>query len=162
MEYHYIIRISANYFQLLQKTHITYFDTKNIKGYEIAGSDLIFCDFLFMHRNNTKDLNASESSYNDNFTFQTKSFFTSTPVNRMLTEVVEQENNSSEINSSFDSLDGRRLVNIKYIFESIQSIKHQGFDCTFRDLEFTKEKRKGFCSTFCFTCKVLIKENLRQ
>ena len=75
-----------------------------------------------MHRNNTKDLNAAESSYNDNFTLQTKSFSTSTPVNKMLTEVVEQENNRSEINSSFDSLDGRRLVNIKYIFESIHSI----------------------------------------
>ena len=116
-----------------------------------------------MHRNNTNDLNAAESSYNDNFTFQIKSFFASTPVNRMLTEVIEQENNSSEINSSFDSLDGRRLVNIKYIFESIQSIKHQGFDCTFRDLEFTKEKRKGFCSTFCFTCKVCgSKENINS
>lgn len=116
-----------------------------------------------MHRNNTNDLNAAESSYNDNFTFQTKSFFASTSVNRILTEVVEQENNSSEINSSFDSLDGRRLVNIKYIFESIQSIKHKGFDCTFRDLEFSKEKRKGFFSTFCFTCKVCgSKENINS
>ncbi|KAL4147801.1 hypothetical protein QTP88_002150 [Uroleucon formosanum] len=104
-------------------------------------------------RRYTNDLNAAESSYNDNFTFQTKSFFASTPINRITTEVVEQENNSSEINSSFDSLDGR-LVNIKYIFEAIQSIKHQGFDYTFRDLEFNKEKRKGFVSTFCFTCKV--------
>jgi len=117
----------------MQKTHITYFDTKTIKGYEIAGSDLICCDFLFVHRNYTNDLNAAESLYNDNSTFQTKSFFASTTVNRMLTEVVEKEINSSDINSSFDSLDGKRLVNIKYLFESIQSIKHQGFDCTFRD-----------------------------
>lgn len=111
-----------------------------------------------MHRTNTNDVEFinAESSYYDNFTsHQTKSFFASTPFNtKLLTEVVEQENNSTEVNNSFDSLNGRRLVNIRYIFESIQSIKHQGFDCTFRDLEFTKEKRKGFFSTFCFTCKL--------
>jgi len=111
-----------------------------------------------MHRTNTNDVEFinAESSYHDNFTsHQTKSFFASTPFNtKLFTEVVEQENNNTEVNNSFDSLNGRRLVNIRYIFESIQSIKHQGFDCTFRDLEFTKEKRKGFFSTFCFTCKL--------
>ncbi|XP_022160289.1 uncharacterized protein LOC111026498 isoform X3 [Myzus persicae] len=104
--------------------------------------------------NDLKFMNA-ESSYHDNFAFQTKSFFASTPLNtKLFTEVLGEENNSAEINNSFNCLDGRRLVNIRYIFESIQSIRHQGFDCSFRDLEFTKEKRKGFCSTFCFTCKV--------
>jgi len=110
-----------------------------------------------VHRTKTNDLKCinAESSYNDNFAFQTKSFFASSPVNtELFTEVFEEENNSTEINNSFNSLDGRRLVNIRYIFESIQSIRHQGFDCSFRDLEFTKEKRKGFFSTFCFTCKV--------
>lgn len=116
-----------------------------------------------MHRTNTNDVEFinAESLYHDNFTsHQTKSYFASTPLNiKLFTEVVEQENNNTEVNNSFDSLNGRRLVNIRYIFESIQSIKHQGFDCTFRDLEFTKEKRKGFFSTFCFTCKLCGKRN---
>lgn len=37
-----------------------------------------------------------------------------------------------------DDLEGRRIVNIKYFFKTIQSIKHDGFDCSFRDLEFKK------------------------
>lgn len=56
---------------------------------------------------------------------------------------------------------GRRFVNIKHIFDSIQSIKHEGFDCTFSDLKFVNEIRKGFFSTFVFTCKVCgKKENI--
>ncbi|KAE9534064.1 hypothetical protein AGLY_008800 [Aphis glycines] len=117
-------------------------------------------------RTNTNDVEFinAESLYHDNFTSQTKSFFASTLFNtKLLTEVVEQENNSTEVNNAFDSLNGRRLVNIRYIFESIQSIKHQGFDCTFHDLEFTKEKRKGFFSTFCFTCKLCgLKETINS
>lgn len=51
---------------------------------------------------------------------------------------------------------------IRYIFESIQSIKRQLFDCTFRDLKFTEEKKKkGFYSTYCFTCTIYgLKENI--
>lgn len=99
---------------------------------------------------------SADSSYHENFESQNKSILASTPLNTKLsTKVVfEEAKNASEINNSFNSMDGRRLVNIKYVFESIQSIKHQGFDCSFRDLEFTKEKRKGFFSTFYFFCKI--------
>lgn len=55
---------------------------------------------------------------------------------------------------------GRRFVNIKHIFDSIQSIKHEGFDCTFSDLKFVNEIRKGFFSTFVFTCKVCGKKEI--
>jgi hypothetical protein len=40
------------------------------------------------------------------------------------------------------------------MFETIQFIKHTGFDCTFSDLKFSKEIRNGFFSTFYFNCKV--------
>lgn len=63
----------------------------------------------------------------------------------------------------FENLEGRRIVNIKHIFDSIQSINHKGFECTFLDLEFTKEKRVGFFSTFYFICKVCgMKENIHS
>jgi len=65
------------------------------------------------------------------------------------------------LSSSYDdegdsskNLEGRRIVNIRHIFESIQSINHKGFECSFCDLEFCKEGRKGFVSIFYFTCKI--------
>jgi len=51
-------------------------------------------------------------------------------------------------------LEGRRIVDLKHIFQSLQSIQHLGFDCSFRDLEFVRENRKGYYSTFQFNCKV--------
>lgn len=73
------------------------------------------------------------------------------------------DSNITELNDSFKDMEGRRFVNIKHVFESIQSIKHVGFDCTFSDLEFTKEIRKGFFSTFIFICKICGKnENIHS
>lgn len=43
---------------------------------------------------------------------------------------------------------------MRHIFNSIQLINHKGFECSFRDLEFLKERRKGFISTFYFACKI--------
>jgi len=72
-----------------------------------------------------------------------------------------RDDKSTEINNSLRNIEGRRFVNIRHIFESIQSIKHVGFDCTFSDLEFTNEIRKGFFSIFVFTCKICgKKENI--
>lgn len=71
------------------------------------------------------------------------------------------DNDITDLNDSFKDMEGRRFVNIKHIFESIQLIKHVGFDCTFSDLEFTKEIRKGFFSNFLFICKICgKKENI--
>lgn len=63
-----------------------------------------------------------------------------------------------------ETLEGRRIVDIKHLFSSLQSIiHHQGFNCTFRDLEFLNEIRKGCLSTFQFKCKVCgIKENINS
>jgi hypothetical protein len=100
---------------------------------------------------------------------QTPSFFTSTPMNTKSIAKkkfepslsVETTNITEEVNNSFENLEGRRIVNIRHIFESIQSIKHIGFECTFRDLEFVKEIRTGFFSKFCFICKIChIQENI--
>lgn len=63
----------------------------------------------------------------------------------------------------WETLEGRRIVDIKHLFNSLQSIHHQGFNCTFRDLEFLNEIRKGYLSTFQFKCKVCsIKENINS
>ncbi|KAL5238353.1 hypothetical protein ACI65C_005763 [Semiaphis heraclei] len=107
-----------------------------------------------------------ESSYLENCN-QTRSItFTSTPINscklipkQLFKPSASIENdNITEVNNSLKDLEGRRFVNIKHIFESIKSIKHLGFDCTFSDLEFTNEIRKGFLSIFLFTCKVCSKK----
>lgn len=54
-------------------------------------------------------------------------------------------------------LQGRRFVDIGHIFKSIQCIRHEGFDCTFSNLYFVKENRKGYFSQFIFKCKMCCK-----
>lgn len=58
------------------------------------------------------------------------------------------------VDDKWAKLEGRRIVDLKHIFKSLQSIHHDGFECSFRDLEFEREIRKGYYSTFQFKCKV--------
>lgn len=53
---------------------------------------------------------------------------------------------------------GRRIVNISYLFKSIQSLKHDGFGCTFSDMDIISERRIGFRSIFTTKCKMCNKE----
>jgi len=59
-----------------------------------------------------------------------------------------------------DGIDGRRIVDIKYIFETISNIKHEPFGCNFSNLRFIKECRSGFYSRFIFKCKVCNKQEV--
>jgi len=46
---------------------------------------------------------------------------------------------TAEINktvNSWESLEGRRIIDVRYVFETIQSIKHLRFDCAFLYLKF--------------------------
>jgi len=52
------------------------------------------------------------------------------------------------------SLEGRRIVDIKYLFDQIQNSKHEHFDCSFLDMVFQSECRKGYMSVFNFRCKM--------
>lgn len=51
-------------------------------------------------------------------------------------------------------LQGRRVVDIGFLFKTIKNIKHNMFDCSFSDLKLINEKRNGFLSTFFFKCNV--------
>ncbi|KAF5273689.1 hypothetical protein FQA39_LY07379 [Lamprigera yunnana] len=58
-----------------------------------------------------------------------------------------------EPKESFD-FTGRRIVDIQYLFKCLQSLKHEGFNCTFSDVEITNKKRNGFRSIFTSKCKM--------
>ncbi|KAF5272895.1 hypothetical protein FQA39_LY07661 [Lamprigera yunnana] len=64
-----------------------------------------------------------------------------------------------EPQESFD-FTGRRIVDIQYLFKSLQSLKHEGFNCTFSDVEITNEKRICFGSIFTSKCKMCNKVDL--
>lgn len=51
-------------------------------------------------------------------------------------------------------LEGRRIVDINYLFSQIQKSRHDKFDCSFVDMEFKSEHRKGYISIFTFECKM--------
>ncbi|KAK4885602.1 hypothetical protein RN001_001873 [Aquatica leii] len=58
---------------------------------------------------------------------------------------------------------GRRIVNISYFFEQLISIRHEGFDCSFYDLNIISEKFEGLQSVFSFKCSVCNKiETIRN
>jgi len=80
---------------------------------------------------------SSESLFTENCN-QTHSIFISTPINscKLISKQLfkpsasKEDYDITEVNNSLKDLEGRRIVNIKHIFESIKSIKHEGFDCT--------------------------------
>jgi len=78
--------------------------------------------------------------------------------NNVTTELVtlhkHYENGELCNDDQWAKLEGRCIADIKHIFQSLQSIHHLGFDCSFKDLEFVKENKKGYYSTFQFNCKV--------
>lgn len=57
-------------------------------------------------------------------------------------------------NFNFSLLEGRRIVDINYLFTQIQESRHEKFDCSFVDMEFKSELRKGYISIFTFKCKM--------
>lgn len=63
---------------------------------------------------------------------------------------IDQNNIDEEINE----ISGRRIFNVKYLFEQMAAIDHTPFSCTFSNLRFVAEKRSGFKSTFMFKCKM--------
>lgn len=68
------------------------------------------------------------------------------------------EVNPSEYSTA--TLEGRRIVNIKWMFESMQRIANHSVLCSLDDIEFVKEVRRGLLSIFYFKCK-MCKEALK-
>lgn len=59
-----------------------------------------------------------------------------------------------------EQLEGRRLVDIKYIFSLISNIKHEHTNWSFAELKFIKKQRNGFMSQYIFECKMCKKVKL--
>jgi hypothetical protein len=57
-------------------------------------------------------------------------------------------------------INGRRIVDMQYVFDTISKIKHEPFNCTFSDLNLINETQSGFYSQFVFHCKVCNKEEI--
>lgn len=68
--------------------------------------------------------------------------------------VFDNDNGDNNEEVQNDKLTGRRIVDIKYLFSAISNTKHEHTDCTFSDLIFLKEQRKGFMSKYVFECKM--------
>lgn len=53
---------------------------------------------------------------------------------------------------------GRRIINIEYFLKSLQSIKHDLFDCNIQNLILKSEFKRGFFSEFNFECNLCKKK----
>jgi hypothetical protein len=49
---------------------------------------------------------------------------------------------------------GRKIVDINHLFLTLKSIKQQGFDCSFYDVDIINEKRYGLKSYFSYKCTI--------
>lgn len=65
-----------------------------------------------------------------------------------------------EDNNNKNVLTGRRIINIEYFLNSLQSIKHELFDCSIQNLVFKSEIQKGFFSEFHFECNLCRKKEV--
>ncbi|KAF0701763.1 Uncharacterized protein FWK35_00036722, partial [Aphis craccivora] len=68
-------------------------------------------------------------------------------------------NNSDEENNK-NFLSGRRIINVDYFLNSLQSIKHEPFNCSIQNLVFKSEIKKGFFSEFHFQCNLCRKKEV--
>lgn len=73
--------------------------------------------------------------------------------------MVIEPNSIVETNND-EVLEGRRIVDIKYLFSAISNIKHKDTDCTFTNLKFVSETRHGFHSDYLFECKMCKKQEI--
>ncbi|CAI6362985.1 unnamed protein product [Macrosiphum euphorbiae] len=64
------------------------------------------------------------------------------------------ESTNDEESVVLERLEGRRIVDINHLFEQIKKIRHEPFNCSFVDMLFISETRKGYMSVFTFKCKM--------
>lgn len=67
---------------------------------------------------------------------------------------LDADDNNLDETVQDEELEGRRIVDIKYLFSELSKIKHEHTDCTFADLKFLGELRTGFVSKYTFECKM--------
>ncbi|KAK4883030.1 hypothetical protein RN001_006349 [Aquatica leii] len=65
---------------------------------------------------------------------------------------LEIEMQQEEENFEYNNISGRRIVNITHLFKTLKSLKHEGFGCSFYDMDIVKEKRKGLESIYTVKC----------
>ncbi|XP_042143988.1 uncharacterized protein LOC120849343 [Ixodes scapularis] len=66
---------------------------------------------------------------------------------------------SEQAQASTSVLEGRRVVDIGHLFRSVQgACDHAPFSCSFADMAFVSEQRRGLHSSFTFVCKMCNKK----
>ncbi|XP_077285484.1 uncharacterized protein LOC143910762 [Arctopsyche grandis] len=80
----------------------------------------------------------------------------STSSTRLDDLVIEAEADNPDETDIHEQLEGRRIVDIKYLFSALSKIKHEHTNCTLSDLNFVKEIRKGFLSEYVFRCRMCL------
>jgi len=58
------------------------------------------------------------------------------------------------------NIEGRRLVDIGYMFKKIAQINHEPYGCNFSNLLLVEERKNGYFSEFLFTCNMCHKNEV--
>lgn len=95
--------------------------------------------------------------------FQKLLFFFSSGESTAKNQIVEEEKivpddlvtvEKEATSSQHVLLTGRRLIDINHFLTSLKNLKHDGFGCSFFDIEIISEKRYGLKSSFVTKCKM--------
>ncbi|KAF5300997.1 hypothetical protein FQR65_LT08980 [Abscondita terminalis] len=75
----------------------------------------------------------------------------STPEYLSEMEMEEEQSDTSETPIA-ENISDRRFVDIAYFIKSLKSLQHEGFGCSFFNMDIIAEKRLGFASVFTVKC----------
>ncbi|XP_031357002.1 uncharacterized protein LOC116180949 isoform X2 [Photinus pyralis] len=67
---------------------------------------------------------------------------------------LEFEKHERDSENEGNDISGRRIVDIGHFLKALKSLKHDGFECSFFDMDVIREKRQGFASIFTVQCKM--------
>ncbi|KAI8437861.1 hypothetical protein MSG28_012078 [Choristoneura fumiferana] len=86
-----------------------------------------------------------------NFKIFSRNLSPSTPSSTPSLQIELDHDSNEEV---VRKMTGRRIFNVQYLFEQMKAVDHSPFNCSFKDMDFVKESRIGFQSTFLFKCKM--------
>ncbi|KAK4882306.1 hypothetical protein RN001_005625 [Aquatica leii] len=117
--------------------------------------------------NNTMSVN-SDVNENDNTILINTDNTKSTDAAENYVEAMVEDINYDELTYNIETdhkrthnfkITGRRIVDINFLLNQLQSLKHDGFGCTFFDMHVVSEKLESLHSLLLFKCSVC---NLKQ
>lgn len=112
----------------------------------VDGSDVLVNEELFFNSDISEKDNSVES--NESSDFNEGNCSSSDSLLELEVEIEQKYESESSV------ISGRRFVDIAHLLKSLKSLQHEGFGCSFFNMDIISEKRLGFASVYTVKCSV--------